>query len=155
MTATTAGLEESLVAALAPALPTADAVVAEPLVGTPEVPVGAVAVAATEALLLSAGPARLDGVRVIGVEPAGEGLSGGYNVKELFAEIDVPLLADLPFIRQLETNLGYRVSDYDTIGQVASYKADLSWEAIDGLRLRGGVQRAVRAPSSSMPACAT
>lgn len=87
---------------------------------------------------------------VTGPELAGNSgtpLSGSDTVSELYAEVLIPLLADLPFIRQLETNLGYRVSDYDTIGQVASYKADLSWEAIDGLRLRGGVQRAVRAPS--------
>lgn len=87
---------------------------------------------------------------VTGPELAGNSgtpLSGSDTVSELYGEVLIPLLADLPFIRRLETNLGYRVSDYDTIGQVASYKADLSWEAVDGLRLRGGVQRAVRAPS--------
>jgi len=46
-TSTPAGIEESLVAALAPALPLAEAVVAEALVGTPDVPAEAVAVAAT------------------------------------------------------------------------------------------------------------
>lgn len=87
---------------------------------------------------------------VTGPELAGNSgtpLSGSDTVSELYGEVLIPLLADLPFIRRLETNLGYRVSDYDTIGQVASYKADFSWEAVDGLRLRGGVQRAVRAPS--------
>jgi flagellar motor switch protein FliN len=44
---TVAGIEERLVTALAPALPTAEAVIAEPLVGSPEVPADAVAVAAT------------------------------------------------------------------------------------------------------------
>lgn len=42
-----AGIEERLVTALAPALPVAEAVVAEPLTETPDVPAEAVAVAAT------------------------------------------------------------------------------------------------------------
>lgn len=78
---------------------------------------------------------------------AGSSLSGSDQVYEGYGEILIPLLADLPFIRSLETNLGYRVSDYSTVGKVDSYKADLNWEVFEGLRLRGGVQRAVRAPS--------
>lgn len=46
-TDTVSGIEERLVTALAPALPTAEAVVAEPLIGMPEVPAEAVAVTAT------------------------------------------------------------------------------------------------------------
>lgn len=45
--ASTTGLEESLVAALVPALPTTETVVAEPITATPDVPSGAVAVTAT------------------------------------------------------------------------------------------------------------
>ncbi|WP_409013032.1 TonB-dependent receptor domain-containing protein [Brevundimonas sp.] len=78
---------------------------------------------------------------------AGQSLSGSDQVYEGYGEILIPLLADLPFIRSLETNLGYRVSSYDSVGKVDSYKADLNWEIVDGLRVRGGVQRAVRAPS--------
>lgn len=46
-TETVAGIEERLVTALAPALPTAEAVVAEPLTGSPVAPAEAVAVSAT------------------------------------------------------------------------------------------------------------
>ena len=74
-------------------------------------------------------------------------LAGSDTVREVYGEILIPLLRDLPFVRSLETNLGYRVSKYDTIGRVSSYKADLSWEIVEGLRARGGIQRAVRAPS--------
>ncbi|WP_066625494.1 TonB-dependent receptor plug domain-containing protein [Brevundimonas vesicularis] len=87
---------------------------------------------------------------VTGPELAGNSstpLSGSDQVSEFYGEILIPLLSHLPFVQSLETNLGYRVSDYDTIGRVSSYKADLSWEMFSGLRLRGGVQRAVRAPS--------
>lgn len=78
---------------------------------------------------------------------SGQPLSGSDKVREVYGEVLVPLLRDLPFVHSLETNLGYRVSKYDTIGRVSSYKADLSWEIVEGLRVRGGVQRAVRAPS--------
>ena len=87
---------------------------------------------------------------VTGPELAGlssQPLSGSDTVREVYGELLIPLLRDLPLIRSLETNLGYRVSKYDTIGSVSSYKADLSWEVLKGLRARGGIQRAVRAPS--------
>lgn len=74
-------------------------------------------------------------------------LSGSDQVKEIYGEILIPILADFPLIKNLETNLGYRASDYDTVGVVESYKADVNWEIIDSLRVRGGIQRAVRAPS--------
>ncbi len=74
-------------------------------------------------------------------------LSGADKVYEAYGELLIPLLRDLPFIQNLETNLGYRVSDYSSIGPVDSYKADINWEIVDSLRVRGGIQRAVRAPS--------
>lgn len=78
---------------------------------------------------------------------SGQALSGSDKVREVYGELLIPLLRDLPLVRSLETNLGYRVSKYDSIGGVSSYKADLSWEIFKGLRARGGIQRAVRAPS--------
>ena len=78
---------------------------------------------------------------------AGSSLTGNDQVAELYGELLLPLLKDLPLIRNLEANLGYRVSDYQSVGVVESYKADLNWEVFEGLRVRGGVQRAVRAPS--------
>jgi iron complex outermembrane receptor protein len=78
---------------------------------------------------------------------AGSSLTGNDQVAEVYGELLIPLLSDLPFIRSLETNLGYRVSDYQSVGVVESYKADVNWEVFEGLRVRGGIQRAVRAPS--------
>lgn len=78
---------------------------------------------------------------------ASQPLSGAQEVFEGYGEILIPLLRDLPLIRNLETNLGYRLSSYDAIGTTEAYKADLNWEIVEGLRARGGIQRAVRAPS--------
>jgi iron complex outermembrane recepter protein len=73
--------------------------------------------------------------------------SGTTDVYEVFAETLIPLLADLPAIQELNLTLAGRISDYSTVGQVEAYKADLEWKVVDALRLRGGFQRAVRAPS--------
>jgi iron complex outermembrane receptor protein len=73
--------------------------------------------------------------------------SGSVDTTEVFAEFLVPLLRDLPFVKELELDLGYRYSDYSSVGGVHAYKADLNWQVNDIVRLRGGYNRAVRAPS--------
>lgn len=94
---------------------------------------------------------RPDGGQTGGSEIAGfnpsQPLSGSTNVLEAFVEFLIPIVRDVPFVRELDLNLGYRVSDYNTVGTVDAYRADLDWRVFDNLRLRGGYQRAVRAPS--------
>lgn len=94
---------------------------------------------------------RPDGGTTGGSEIAGfnptPALAGNTNSVEYFAEFLVPLISDVPFIQQLDLNLGYRLSDYSTVGYTQAYKADLDWAIVDNLRVRGGYQRAVRAPS--------
>src|SRR3546814_20518307 len=57
------------------------------------------------------------------------------------------ILDDRPFFQRLEVDLAYLYSDYDTVGGVSTYKASGEWEPVDGVLLRGGFQRAIRAPS--------
>lgn len=78
---------------------------------------------------------------------AQDAIDASTNVKELYGELLVPILKDLPFIKALNVNAGYRLSDYNTIGKVNAYKLDGDWEVVEGFRFRGGYQRAVRAPS--------
>ncbi len=73
--------------------------------------------------------------------------SGATDVKEAYLELLVPVLTDQPLFKRLELDLAYRYSDYNTIGGVSTYKASLEWEPFNGLLLRGGYQRAIRAPS--------
>lgn len=72
---------------------------------------------------------------------------GRQNVKELYGELFVPLVRDVPFIQALNLNLGYRYSDYNTVGGISTYKADAEWEIAKFARVRGGFSRAIRAPS--------
>ena len=73
--------------------------------------------------------------------------SGTVETGEAYAELLVPLLHDLPLIRELELDLGYRYSNYSSVGGVHAYKADVTWKVFEPLRLRGGYNRAIRAPS--------
>lgn len=72
---------------------------------------------------------------------------GSTRAIEGYAELVVPLLRDLPLIQSLELDAAYRYSDYDRSGGVSTYKADLDWKVVNWLRLRGGYQRAIRAPN--------
>jgi iron complex outermembrane receptor protein len=69
------------------------------------------------------------------------------DVKELAGQIDIPLLADKPFFKELAVGAAARVSDYSATGSVTSYEADLRWRPADSLLIRGSYQRAVRAPN--------
>lgn len=86
------------------------------------------------------------GVEIAGFNPSNP-LSGTIMANDYFLELLVPVLSDLPFVQQLDLNLGYRLSDYSTVGWVDSYKADLDWQVTNFLTVRGGIQHSVRAPS--------
>jgi iron complex outermembrane recepter protein len=76
-------------------------------------------------------------------------LSGDRNVKEAFAEIAVPLLRDLPVFKAVDLNAAVRRTDYSVGGAVTSWKAGLTWDIIEGVRLRGTRSRDIRAPNLS------
>ncbi len=73
--------------------------------------------------------------------------SGTQNVREIFAELLVPVLKDLPFVQELSLDLGARRSQYDGFGGVNTWKADLTWKPISTVAVRGGYAKAIRAPS--------
>jgi iron complex outermembrane receptor protein len=72
---------------------------------------------------------------------------GGYNVKEAYAELNAPLLKDLPFADLLELNGAVRFSDYSTSGSTTTFKAGANWKPIPDLRLRATWAQGFRAPS--------
>ena len=71
----------------------------------------------------------------------------GYKVNELFVEALVPIVQDAKMFRDFSLELGYRYSDYSTSGGFNTYKGLLNWAFTDSLRIRGGYNRAVRAPN--------
>lgn len=79
----------------------------------------------------------------------GTDLSGEFDVTEVFGELSLPLLADLPFVKSLTIDGAYRYSDYSTAGKTDSYKVGLLWAVNDSVFLRGTGARSVRAPNIS------
>ncbi len=73
--------------------------------------------------------------------------NGAYSVDEIYAEIQVPLLADMPFARELTLTAASRFSDYDTFGETTNNKFGLKWKPFDSLLVRGTYADGFRAPT--------
>jgi len=74
-------------------------------------------------------------------------VSGNVDVSSIYAELYLPFLQGARGADLLDMELAYRLSDYSTAGNVESYKASMSWAPVESFRIRGGYNRAVRAPS--------
>ncbi|MFT3977577.1 MAG: TonB-dependent receptor [Sphingomonas bacterium] len=73
--------------------------------------------------------------------------SGMFDVKELYGELFVPMLQDLPFVKKLDVGGAYRYSDYNLFGSHGTWKVEANWQVDDNIRLRGTYQRVLRAPN--------
>ncbi|HWK54252.1 MAG TPA: TonB-dependent receptor, partial [Hyphomicrobiales bacterium] len=72
---------------------------------------------------------------------------GGFDVWEIFGELNVPLWESASGEQKLGSNLAYRSSDYSLSGRVNSWKLGLDFTVFDDLRLRATKSRDVREPS--------
>jgi iron complex outermembrane receptor protein len=79
----------------------------------------------------------------------GSTVSGSVKVTEGFAEVNAPLLADLPFAKTLTLNGAARRTHYSTSGNVTTWKAGVVWEPVSSLRVRATRSRDIRAPNVS------
>lgn len=80
-------------------------------------------------------------------------INGSYSVKELVAEVAVPVIQGKRFVEDLTGEAGYRRSEYsiDSSGGASfstdTWKLGLSWTPIQDLMVRTTFARAVRAPN--------
>ncbi|MEN5145161.1 TonB-dependent receptor domain-containing protein [Brevundimonas diminuta] len=72
---------------------------------------------------------------------------GSYESKEIFGEVNVPLLADLPGVQYLDLTAAYRYQDYTTTGGDSSYGLGLEWTVNRDIRFRTNFAKAVRSPN--------
>ncbi len=72
---------------------------------------------------------------------------GKFNVYEGFAEIDAPILKDVPFAQLLDINAAVRFSHYSTIGNTTTWRFTGQWAPIRDIKFRGTIAQAVRAPN--------
>lgn len=78
---------------------------------------------------------------------AGGPTNGSYTVDELYAELQIPLLTEMPFARELSLSLASRYSDYDTFGDTVNSKFGFKWKPIDSVLVRGTWAEGFRAPT--------
>lgn len=84
--------------------------------------------------------------QAIGIYPSSDS-TGFIKAKELYGELLIPVLSDIPFIQQFDLEVGGRMSHYNTTGTSYTYKILGDWQVNDWLRFRGGYNRAERAPN--------
>ena len=82
----------------------------------------------------------------IGGTPASP-TTGKYDLHEVYAEIDAPLLSDLPAIYRLNIDAAVRYSKYSSFGGKATSKVGVSYRPIPDVMLRGTYSEGFRAPS--------
>lgn len=79
---------------------------------------------------------------------SGAGITEGTEeIRELYAEVAVPLLADLPYVRNLDLSLSGRYTDTKTSGDASTYKVGLNWAISDTIRVRATHGTSFRAPA--------
>ena len=73
---------------------------------------------------------------------------GQYDVLEGFTEVRVPLVRDVPLVREANVEAAVRVADYSSSSSLAtSWKFSGDWAPFDGLRFRAAYAQSVRAPN--------
>jgi outer membrane receptor protein involved in Fe transport len=71
-----------------------------------------------------------------------------FAVKEAYAEVDVPLLKDRPFFKELSVSGAGRVADYKgSAGTVWAYNGAVVYAPISDIRFRANYSHSVRAPT--------
>ncbi len=72
---------------------------------------------------------------------------GSDEVVEAFGEIEIPLLANIPFAKELKINVSGRYTDYRSYGSGSTYKVGGIYTPFDWISLRGTYGTSFRAPA--------
>jgi iron complex outermembrane receptor protein len=76
------------------------------------------------------------------------GVEGQYSVDDVFGEVRVPVLENLPYAKQLNVTASYRNSKYYSSGKrTDTYGTGLEWSPVQAVKTRVSYQRAIRAPN--------
>ncbi len=83
----------------------------------------------------------------LGADIPAQAASGRFNVDEVYGELRLPLIRDVPFLRLLELNGAVRHSDFSISGSNTSLTGGALWKPVNDLLLRGQYAESYRAPS--------
>ena len=73
--------------------------------------------------------------------------TGDQNTQAVFAEVDVPIVADKTGFKELTFSASYRYNDVDTYGSGDTYKVGINWQIVDSLRIRSTQGTSFRTPA--------
>jgi iron complex outermembrane receptor protein len=71
---------------------------------------------------------------------------GEFDVKEVYGEVQIPILKDAPFFDLLQVSAAIRYFDYSTFGDDTTTKFGLNWRPLEDLLLRATYGEGFRAP---------
>ncbi|HUO21808.1 MAG TPA: TonB-dependent receptor [Caulobacteraceae bacterium] len=69
------------------------------------------------------------------------------HVAEGAVEVDMPLIKDMPFAKDISFNGAARYTDYSVSGSATTWKAGLVWQVNDEFKMRATRSRDIRAPN--------
>ena len=73
--------------------------------------------------------------------------AGSYSLNEAYAEVEIPVLADVAFAKELTFNVATRYSDYSNFGDTLNSKFSMRWRPMEGLLFRATYAEGFRAPT--------
>ncbi|MBA4751621.1 MAG: TonB-dependent receptor, partial [Sphingopyxis sp.] len=74
--------------------------------------------------------------------------SPSFEVKEVYGEVQLPLLRDMPFAQELTLRGNGRISDYKgATGTTYTYGGEVMWKPVEDIGFRATYARSVRAPN--------
>jgi iron complex outermembrane receptor protein len=73
--------------------------------------------------------------------------TGSDTILESFGELDIPLLAEMPYAHDVRLNVSGRLSNYESYGQSETYKVGLNWAFTPEVRARASFGTSFRAPA--------
>lgn len=76
-----------------------------------------------------------------------QGAKGSKWIREAFGEIEIPLQAGKPWVRELNLNLSGRITDEQFYGTNLTYSVKGTWRPVDALQFKFGYGTSFRAPN--------
>lgn len=79
--------------------------------------------------------------------PSSQFSNNGFDVKEVFGEVNLPILKDAAFAETLNLGAALRLSDYSTVGSTTTWNINATYAPVRDISFRGTYSRSVRAPN--------
>jgi iron complex outermembrane receptor protein len=85
--------------------------------------------------------------QTVGLYPLGTLQQGEISDRDGYMELFIPIIGDLPFLKKLNLDIGGRYSSYSSTPNATTFKINMDAQLTNSLRIRGGYNRATRAPN--------